>query len=257
MPKRIGLRAGLFVLILLVWTATTWAVPLSIDSNIQAILARQAEAAGGFDFVVLGDSRDGAETFARLLNQVKALKPLFVIHTGDFVKNGDPVEYEDYIKQIALFDIPIVHVPGNHDIRNGGGENYRRYVGEPNWAFDLGRYRFVGLDNAAGKFSPEAVAFARKALIPEKTCLVAFHYPPAVGRWAVHSMVDDQQGGRGGEVLGLLEKKRSSWSFSVISICMMKWLFGAPNISLPPEAGPSCTGNMVSGKRNTDSYWFR
>ncbi len=102
-------------------------------------------------------------------------QPLFIIHTGDFVKSGDPVEYDNYRKQIAALDIPIVHLPGNHDVRSGP-EPYHQYVGEANWYFDLGDIRFIGLDNGSGKFTPEAVALARETLTNQKTCLVAFHY---------------------------------------------------------------------------------
>ena len=177
--KRRNLHLAWFLILnLLTWTAPwAWAVPLSLDQNIQAILAKPVEIGNGFDFVVLGDSRDGAEVYARLFARAESLHPLFIIHTGDFVKNGDPVQYENYIKQIAAVTIPMVHVPGNHDVRNGE-DTYRRFVGEPNWVFDLGRIRLIGLDNADGTFSAETVAFARKTLTDQKTCLVAFHYPP-------------------------------------------------------------------------------
>jgi hypothetical protein len=41
------------------------------------------------------------------------------------VKGGQPEEYENYIKQIASFNIPILHIPGNHDVRHGA-ETYRQ-----------------------------------------------------------------------------------------------------------------------------------
>jgi hypothetical protein len=80
------------------------------------------------------------------------------------------------------YDIPVLHVPGNHDVRSGP-EAFHGYVGESNWYFDLNGLRIIGLDNASGKFSPEAVAFARKTLTNKKICLVAFHMPPPIGRW--------------------------------------------------------------------------
>ncbi len=180
------------------------AAPLSLDQNIRAILANRAGAEEGFDFVVIGDSRDAVETHTRLLDQAKALKPLFILNTGDFVREGQAFEYENYKKQIASVDLPMLHIPGNHDVRYGP-EAYRQYVGELNWFFDWQGIRIIGLDNATGKFTPESVAFAREMLTDRKICLVAFHNPPAIGRWAVHAMITDQQGGRGGEVLGLIK----------------------------------------------------
>ena len=213
MQKRNLLLIWFIILNLFIWTAPgAGAVPLSLDQNIQAIMAKKVEIEKGFDFVVLGDSRDGAEVYGRLLARAKSLQPLFIIHTGDFVKNGDPVEYENYRKQIAAVDIPMVHVPGNHDLRTGQ-DTYRQYVGEPNWSFDLGDVRFIGLDNGDGKFTPEAVALARKTLTNQKTCLVAFHYPPAIGRWAVHAMAEDQRGGQGGVVMDLIKKAKAPLVF--------------------------------------------
>ncbi len=212
MKKNLNLVLFL-VLNLLTWTAPwAWAVPLSLDQNIQAILARQTEIREGFDFVVLGDSRGGAEVFSRLLNRARTFHPLFIIHTGDFVKNGKPAGYESYAQQIAADDIPMVHIAGNHDLRKGE-DTYSQYVGDPNWYFDLGNIRIIGLDNGDGKFSPEALALARKALTSQKICLVAFHCPPAIGRWAVHSMTEDQHGGNGGEVMDLIKKAKAPLVF--------------------------------------------
>jgi Icc-related predicted phosphoesterase len=194
-----------FILTACAWIPTlVWAVPLSLDQNIKAILANRTGSEEGFDFVVIGDSRDGMDIYGRILNHAQALNPLFILNTGDFVKEGQAFEYENYKRQLALRKIPILHLPGNHDVRYGP-ENYRRYVGEANWYLDLGDVRLIGLDNAAGIFSEETVAFARKMLTDRKLCLVAFHIPPAIGRWAVHAMITDQQGGRGGEVLDLIK----------------------------------------------------
>ena len=100
-------------------------VPLSLDQNIKAVLANQTESSEGFDFVVMGDSRNGAEVYKRLLNRAKAYNPLFILHTGDVTRAGQPFEYENYIEQIAPCDIPILHLPGNHDVFYGP-ETFRR-----------------------------------------------------------------------------------------------------------------------------------
>jgi 3',5'-cyclic AMP phosphodiesterase CpdA len=208
MKKRILLIPGILILNLFICaSALVWAVPLSLDQNIKTILARQEGSSPGFDFVVIGDNRDGAEVYNRLLNRAKAYKPLFILNTGDFVREGQAFEYENYIKQIAPVDIPILHLPGNHDVRYGS-ETYRKYVGDLNWVLDLGGFRIIGLDNATGKFTPEAVTFARENLTSPKPCLVAFHIPPAIGRWTVHAMIDDQKGGFGGEVINLIKEAK-------------------------------------------------
>ncbi len=62
MKKRILLIPGILILNLFMWASSlVWAVPLSLDQNIKAILAKQEGSSQGFDFVVIGDNRDGAE----------------------------------------------------------------------------------------------------------------------------------------------------------------------------------------------------
>jgi hypothetical protein len=174
-------RLFFFVLHFFIWTSSSvWAVPLSLDQNIKAILANQERSVSGFDFIVIGDTRDGTEIFNRLLNRAKTLNPLFILHTGDMVREGQFFEYDTYQKQIDSCEIPILHLPGNHDLRYGL-ETFRKYVGESNYFFDLGGFRIIGLDKAAGKFNAETVVFARKILTSPKICLVAFRMPPAIG----------------------------------------------------------------------------
>jgi Icc-related predicted phosphoesterase len=205
MEKRRSILLCFFILNLIIGAfSVAQAVPLSLDQNIQAILAKQEASRAGFDFVVIGDNRDGVEIYNRLVNRAKSFNPVFILNTGDFIREGQAFEYENYKRQIASDDIPILHLPGNHDVRYGS-EIYRKYVGDLNWVFDLGNFRFIGLDNAMGKFTEETVAFARKNLTNQKICLVAFHRPPAIGRWAVHAMIDDQKGGHGGEVMNLIK----------------------------------------------------
>lgn len=206
MKKRNLLIGWFLILNLFMWTASlVQAIPLSLDQNIKAVLANQAELNDGFDFVVTGDSRGGAEVYSRILNRVRAFNPLFILNTGDIVRDGQPFQYENYIKQIAPGDIPILHIPGNHDVLSGP-ETFRKYVGEPNWYFDLSGFRIIGLDNANGTFSAEAVAFARKTLTTQMTCLVTFHEPPPIGRWAVHAMTNDTKKGHWVEVMDLIKR---------------------------------------------------
>lgn len=207
MKKRIFILLCLVLNLFLGASSVVQAVPLSLDQNIKAIQAKQEAFRAGFDFVVIGDNRDGAEVYNRLVNRAKSFNPVFILNTGDFIREGQAFEYENYIKQIAAGDIPILHLPGNHDVRYGS-EIYRKYVGDLNWVLDLGDFRFIGLDNATGKFTEETVAFARKNLASQKICLVAFHKPPAIGRWIVHAMIDDPKGGRGAEVMALIREAK-------------------------------------------------
>jgi Icc-related predicted phosphoesterase len=208
MKKYYFLIPSFLLLNLFLWySSSLWAVPLSLDQNIKAIMDKQKASSEGFDFVVIGDSRGREDVFNRLLNHAKSFTPLFILHTGDFVSKGQAFEYEIYTREIAPLDIPILHVPGNHDVRYGS-ESYRKYIGDLDWFLDLGGVRIIGLDNATGRFTEETVAFVRKHLTNQKICLVAFHTPPAIGRWTVHAMIDDPKGGHGGEVMNLIKEAK-------------------------------------------------
>lgn len=208
MKKKNLLVMWFSILNLLVWSSSpTWATPLSLDQNIKTVLAHQAETRAGFDFVVTGDSHDSPEIYKRLLSRAKAFNPLFILNTGDIVGFGLASEYENYKEQIASCDIPILHVSGNHDIRFGSG-TFHKYVGESDWYFDLGGFRIIGLNNAKGKFSTETVEFARKTLTSEKICLVAFHMPPAIGQWTVHSMTGNEEKGHWARMRDLIEEAK-------------------------------------------------
>jgi Icc-related predicted phosphoesterase len=208
LKKRNLFRRCLFSLYLMFCTASSvWPIPLSLEQNIKTILADQKRFASGFDFIVVGDNQGNKDVYHRLLDRAKSYNPLFILNTGDCIKEGQSAFYENYQKQIISFDIPILHIPGNHDVRRDG-ELFQKYVGPPNWYFDLNDIRVIGLDNATGRFSAETIAFARKTLADQKICLVAFHRPPAVEPWDVHAMLEDNQGGRGGEMLDLIKKAK-------------------------------------------------
>ncbi len=72
-------------------------------------------------FVVLGDGRaavDGIGPSAYwpgILDEALALRPAFVVNTGDLVKNGDaPGEWPAYLRSLPPWP-PIIAVRGNHD----------------------------------------------------------------------------------------------------------------------------------------------
>ena len=79
-----------------------------------------------FHFVVLGDAQfHDPHTFNRLIDQVRRLRPAFVLQVGDLIQgyNSDLTEvsaqWQRFIKQVApLAPISYLPVPGNHDLYN-------------------------------------------------------------------------------------------------------------------------------------------
>ncbi|NND53487.1 MAG: hypothetical protein HKN56_00765 [Gammaproteobacteria bacterium] len=99
------------------------AVVTPVLSRAAAIDGPPAEA-DEFHFVVLGDAQfHQPATFNRLIDQVRRLRPAFVIQVGDMIEgyNSDldtvEQEWDRFAKQIQPLE-PITYypVPGNHDV---------------------------------------------------------------------------------------------------------------------------------------------
>jgi len=98
-----------------------------------------------FSFAVLGDSQDNLSMFKKILGRIK---PDFILCVGDVTAAGRASEYESIMEIVGQYEIPIVFIPGNHDIKNYGTELFLHFMGPLNFFFDMGQYRFVFLDNA-------------------------------------------------------------------------------------------------------------
>lgn len=179
------------------------AAELSNRANIYKIWADKTGLDGGFNFIIVGDSREGDKTYKAILEKSREYSPLFIVNTGDLVSNGTLKEWDHYKKLIENVEIPMLSVCGNHDVAKGYS-NFKNLIGEPNWFFDYGNYRFISIDNARGGFSADTIKFLQKYLQTDKSCFVFFHKPPAVEHWKVHSMNSDGAGGRGGEAMKLM-----------------------------------------------------
>jgi 3',5'-cyclic AMP phosphodiesterase CpdA len=188
------------------------AISLRVSENIHSIWEARRGQTDGYNFIVIGDTRDNDKVFLELLEKAKSYDPVFLVNVGDFVHSGSKEEYDHYAKTLTAYDVPLLNVAGNHDVKKGKG-NFRAYVGEPNWYFDLGRYRFVALDNSTGVFTHDAVAFAKKHLAPDKDCSVFFHCPPPVDRWKVHAMSGTEKGWLDGEIMSCLKSAKSTTVF--------------------------------------------
>jgi len=108
---------------------------------------------------------DPAGDIEAALDEVKALKPSFVVNTGDFILDGNEVPPEiaaawfiQYDEWIAGFEVPVYTTIGNNDLVGtnrddvepsvpGYGKGlFRSYRGPTHFSFDRGRLHFVALD---------------------------------------------------------------------------------------------------------------
>jgi len=81
----------------------------------------------------------------------------FAVLPGDNTDDGIEAQYQLLQVALAQLQIPVHAIPGDHDAKSGGLDNFRRYLeSEPYRSFRLGNYDFVFLnavDNRTmGKF---------------------------------------------------------------------------------------------------------
>lgn len=87
----------------------------------------------GFNFVVLGDSRDGENPSPILrqeMKEIKLLSPDFIIHTGDWVSYPSKQGWKNFLKVMDI-GIPYYLVVGNHEVRDGWKKLYKEMIKKP------------------------------------------------------------------------------------------------------------------------------
>jgi outer membrane protein assembly factor BamB len=120
-------------------------------------------------------------TFSEDIAEINALAPeaVFVIATGDLVNNGkNTSEFENYVRTMAGFRMPLFNVPGNHDAK-GSMPHYHRYLGPDHYSFNVGDGHFVMLNCMS--FDEEQKAWVERdlAAAPRGAARIfALHYLP-------------------------------------------------------------------------------
>jgi hypothetical protein len=117
-----------------------------------------------FSFIVMGDTRPGrdnnndelSEDWIEIMNQIKPTNFLnnyeFIIILGDMMKNGTLSEYikfyEYTISYMNSIGVPVISVPGNHDLNSVGSyARFNAYVGNYDYYFDILDWRFLYVNN--------------------------------------------------------------------------------------------------------------
>jgi Icc protein len=128
----------------------------------------------------------------RLIARLAAMPGLdAVLVTGDIADHGTAAEYVVAGDLLARLDVPVLVLPGNHDVREqfGPGLLGRESSGaEINQLVTIGGTDFLLCDSvipgeSGGLLSETTLTWLKTALSerdPGRPALVAFHHPPAV-----------------------------------------------------------------------------
>jgi Icc protein len=191
------------------WAGT--GVLWSISGGILSSTAFGAEAPAGsdFTFVQISDSHIGFNkpantdvvgTCRESIARINAMprQPSFLLHTGDLTHLSDTAEFdtlEQLMKDCRTKD--VFYVPGEHDILNDNGAQYRERFGKKSmgagwYSFDMKGVHFIGLVNVAnikegglGVLGAEQLAWLEKDVsgLSASTPIVVFAHIPL---WAVY-----------------------------------------------------------------------
>jgi len=171
------------------------------------------------NYVILGDSRDGYETFDKIISQVNALKPVFVIDNGDLVYSGKPNQYRIFDQIVSGISTTLCTTLGNHDIRGNGRDTYTKLYGPEYYSFDFGDNHFVFLDSSRGYAEKQAIPDAQYAWLEKdlqkaqgKRIYVISHVPPTDPRSGIKPNEIEAYTDKVKQEGGFVEKKLEAYS---------------------------------------------
>jgi 3',5'-cyclic AMP phosphodiesterase CpdA len=181
----------------------TGAVAWTITGGVPRALA--ANSGGAATFVQISDSHvgfhleanpDPVATLREAVTMAAALKPAFVLHTGDVTHLSKPAEFD--MAGAALQTLGDVrYVPGEHDVIGDDGKEFFARLGHKDnaggwYSFDHQGVHFVGLINVLGlqagglgRLGPEQLEWVKRDLASKSpsTPLVIFAHMPL---WTVY-----------------------------------------------------------------------
>jgi hypothetical protein len=137
-------------------------------------------------FAVYGDTRDQLPSYSQaerhriVAEAIAAEDPLFVIHTGDFVTDGDnPEDWDRFFSagKNMLSNTTIFPTPGNHEQDSG---LYHEIFGIPGWySFSIAGIHFAVLDSSDPSGLSGQVSWLDSDLAgTEPFRFVVLHHPP-------------------------------------------------------------------------------
>lgn len=170
-------------------TVNTLKLDVPVDAGqtvtIDPVKPDSPDSTGKSKYIILGDNRDGYDTFGQIIQQVNGENPAFVIDNGDLVFSGKPNQYRLFDKMVSKISTTLCTAPGNHDIRGNGRSTYTMLYGPAYYSFDFEDSHFVFLDSSPGWAEKQAISDEQYAWLERdlkksqgKRIFVISHIPP-------------------------------------------------------------------------------
>lgn len=163
-----------------------------------------------FSFAVAGDSWKDNPIFREIIARANGEGDAFLVIVGDITPQGLPEQYKEFQDVIADSGIPVYAVPGNHDILNGGLQEFLKLYPQ-RYSFDRGRAHFALVDDSEGNLAEADFRWLEVDLAQtnQPVKFVFVHIPPLL--W------NDGENGEAGEgasaFTALMEKYHVNYVF--------------------------------------------
>jgi 3',5'-cyclic AMP phosphodiesterase CpdA len=195
----------------MLWAGTglLWTVAGGVPKSLALLDRADAAEMPGFTFLQISDSHVGfdkpanphaVDTLREAIGKVGALaiKPSFMIHTGDITHLSKPEQFDTAREIIGAARLDVHYVPGEHDVvdeTNGKAylDRYGKGTRGAGWySLDQGGVHFIGLVNVVnlragglGNLGTEQLAWLADDLRgrPSSTPIVVFAHIPL---WTVY-----------------------------------------------------------------------
>ena len=215
---------------------------------------------------------ENMDTTIKAFNYFRSHGADVVISAGDIADANANTVYSYFTQKYSeiLGDVPLIAIPGNHDIiADGDLSAFRNYFGDPNKHVVIGGYHFITISSNTelggvcnGNYGDAEIEFARtelaaaSAATPEGQPIFLITHQhisntvygsDASSNWAsdfLHGIVEDYENvvHLSGHSHFVLEDERSIWQgdFTAIGTSSMSYTeleYGKANGSVPPNAG--------------------
>jgi len=168
-------------------TVNTLKLDIAVSSGkaIKIEPLQSSDSTGKYKYIILGDNRDGYDTFNNIIQQVNGKNPIFVIDNGDLVFSGKPNQYRLFDQMVSKISTTLCTTLGNHDIRGNGRDTYNMLYGPAYYSFDIEDSHFVFMDSSPGWSEKQAISNQQYTWLEKdlkksqgKRIFVTTHIPP-------------------------------------------------------------------------------
>lgn len=138
---------------------------------------------------VLDTAKIVQEFVSQVIETMPRIGPVdALLVTGDISDDGSAESYALFRKMMAQLGLPLLVIPGNHDLREPMRQAHADLgllpaAGKLNWSAMIGDLKVIGLDtlvegSGGGALDSDTLAFLDAELAGAGPALVAMHHPP-------------------------------------------------------------------------------